>query len=56
MGYDDDLTQEFAMTLHSQEEYSTTNVIRVLAIFLSLEIIIRMTTLPLGVRWIKEDK
>jgi len=44
------------MALHSQEEDSVTALIKGLAMSLSLETISRVTTLPLGIRWSKEEK
>ena len=55
-GYDDDLAFEFAMALNSQTEDSATVVVRGLTIYLNLEIISRVTTLPLGIKWSREDK
>ena len=55
-GYDDDLSHELSMALHSHEENSATTIVRGLAISLSPETINRVTTLPLGIRWSKEDK
>lgn len=55
-GYDDDHAHEFSMALHSQAEDSATTVVRGLAISLSPKTISRVTTLPLGIRWSKEDK
>lgn len=54
--YDDDLADEFSMELHCREENNATIVIRVIAISLSPETKIRVTTLPLGIRWSKEYK
>jgi len=55
-GYDDDLAFEFSMDLNSQIEDSATNTVRGLAISLSPKIISRVTTLPLGIKWSREDK
>jgi len=55
-GYDDDLSHEFSMKLHSQGEYSSTTVVIRFSISPSPETISRVTTLPIGIRWSKEDK
>jgi len=52
-GYDDDLSHEFSMALHSQEEDSATTVVRGLAISLILETINRVTILLLGINGAK---
>lgn len=55
-GYDDDLTHEFSMELHSQGEENATTIVRGLSISLSLKTISRVSTLPLRIRWRKKDK
>lgn len=47
-GYDDDITHEFSMALHSQGEDSATIVVKGLAISLSHETIRRLITLLFG--------
>jgi len=44
------------MALNSEGEDSATNVVSGLSISLNVEIISKVTTLPLGVQWCKEDK
>lgn len=55
-GYDDDVPQEFSKSLTPQDRISATSVVRGLSITTTLEIISRITTLPLGMQWRKEDK
>ncbi len=55
-GYDDEVAQEFALSLTPHNRIHATVVIRGLAIDLTLELISRVTTLPLGIPWRKEDK
>ena len=50
-GYDDEVAQDFAVALHSQAYDSVTTVVRGLEITITLEIISRVTTLPLGFKW-----
>ena len=54
--YDDDLTHEFSMELHSQGEDNSATIFIGLAISLSTKTISRVTTLPLGIHWSKEGK
>jgi len=42
--------------MNSQTEDSDTTVVRLLPISLNLEIISRVTTLPLGINWRREEK
>ena len=49
-GYDDEITHEFYMALHSKGADSATTVVRGLAIHLNVELIIIVTTIPIGVR------
>lgn len=44
------------MALNPQGEDSATSVVRGLAISLNVELIRKVTTLPLGIRWSKENK
>ena len=53
-GYYDEIAKEFAVDLQSHFEEISTTMIRGLAITLSLENISIVTTLPLGVKWVKE--
>lgn len=55
-GYDDDLTHEFALKLHSQGEENATTIFRGLEISLCPKTISGVTTLTLGIWWSKEDK
>jgi len=55
-GYDDDITYNFSMDLNPQERTSSTTMVRGLSITINTEVIDRVTTLPLGVQWRKEDK
>lgn len=54
-GYDDDLAFEFSMDLNSQIEDNATIVVRGLTISLSPETISRVTTLPIGIKWSREE-
>jgi len=55
-GCDDEVAQEFALTLTPHTRIHATVVIRGLTIDLIPKLISRVTTLPLGVPWRKEDK
>lgn len=55
-GYDDDLAFLFSMALNSQTKDSATTVVRGLIISLSAKIITKVTTLPIGIKWRREDK
>ena len=55
-GYDDDVAQEFALSLTPHNLIHATIVIKGLIIDLTPELISRVTTLPLGIPWRKEDK
>ena len=55
-GYDDDITYEFSMTLNYQIRVNATTMVRGLDISISPELISRVTTLPLGVQWRREEK
>jgi len=50
-GYDDDITYEFSMALKSHTRVSATIVVRGLAISIIHNLIIRVTTLPVGIQW-----
>lgn len=54
-GYDDEITQEFSMTLNYQEENNGTIVIRGISIYLNSKIISIVATIPLRVKWVKES-
>jgi len=56
IGYDDDVAQEFSMELNSQARISATTMVRELSITITPEVISRITTLPQGIPWRKEDK
>ena len=43
------------MALNSQSDVSVATFVRGLSITISLALIIRVTTLPLGIKWNKED-
>ena len=55
-GYDDEVAQEFPLSLTPQTKIHATIVIRGLTIDLTPELISRVNTLPLGIPWRKEDK
>jgi len=55
-GYDDDVDQEFSMALNPLARTIATIVVRGLSITNTLEVISRITTLPQGIPWRKEDK
>jgi len=55
-GHDDGIAFEFSMALNSQTEVSSTTMVRGLAISLSSELSIKVTTLPLGIKWGRENK
>lgn len=55
-GYDDDLSLEFSMALNSQTKDNSTVVVRGLAMSLNPIIISKVRTLPIGIKWSREDK
>ena len=55
-GYDDEVARDFAMDFHSQVDDSSTAVIRGLVITITPDLISRVTTLPLGIKWNREDR
>jgi len=55
-GYDDEVARGFALSLIPLTRIHATVVVRGLSIDLTLELISRVTTLPLGVPWRKEEK
>lgn len=55
-GYDDEVTHEFSMALHSWGEDNATTIIMGLVIHFNIYLMSRVTTIPLGVRWGKEDR
>ena len=44
------------MALHYQADFSATTVVRELALNITPKLINRITTLPLGIKWDREDK
>lgn len=55
-GYDDEVTQDFSLSLIPLTRTHATIVVRGLSIEVTPELISRITTLPLAVPWRKEDK
>jgi len=55
-GYDDEVAQEFAHSLTPHSRIHATVILRGLTIDLTPELINRVTTLPLGIPWRREDK
>jgi len=55
-GYDDEVARDFSLSLIPLIRLHATIVVRCLSIELTPELISRVTTLPLGVPWRKEDK
>lgn len=55
-GYDNEVARDFSLSLIPLTRVHATIVVRGLAIELTPELISSITTLPLGVRWRKEDK
>ena len=55
-GCDDEVTQEFSHSLTPHSRIHAIVVVRGLTIDLALDLINRVTTLPLGIPWRKEDK
>ena len=55
-GYDDEVAKDFALSLIPLTKTHATVVMRGLSIYLTPELINIITTLPLRVSWIKEDK
>lgn len=55
-GYDDEVAQEFSHSLTSHNRIHVAIIVIGLNIDLTPELISRVTTLPLGIPWIKEDK
>jgi len=55
-GYDDDVSKEFAMSLIPLAKANATIVVRGLSIIITPESINKITTLPLGLQWRKEEK
>jgi len=56
IGYDDEVAQEFSHSLTRHNRIHATIIVRGLTIDLTPELISRVTTLPLGIPWRKEDK
>lgn len=55
-GYDDEVTKGFALSLIPLTRTHATIVVKGLSVEITLEVISRITTLPLGLPWRKEDK
>lgn len=55
-GYDDDVPREFSLSLIPLTKTSSTIVVKGLLVEITLEVINRSTTLPLGLPWRKKDK
>ena len=55
-GYDDEVAHDFSLFLIPLTRVHVNVLVRGLYIELTLELITRITTLPLGVPWRKEDK
>lgn len=55
-GYDDDVAREFSLSLIPLTKTNTTTVVKGLSVALTLQVISKITTLPLGLAWRKEDK
>lgn len=55
-GYADEIAREFTMSLTTLTRVSVTIVVRGLSVTITLESISRITTLPLGLQWRKEDE
>ena len=55
-GYDDEVAQEFAHSLNPHNKIHGTVIVRGITIDLTPKLISRVTTLPLGIPWRKEDK
>lgn len=55
-GYDGDVAQEFVHSLTPHSRIHAIVLVRCLTIVLTPDLIIRVTTLPLGIPWRKEDK
>lgn len=50
------MAQEFSLSFNPHNKIHATVVIRGLSIYLTLDLFSRVTTLPLGIAWRKEDK
>jgi len=55
-GYDDEVAKYFSLSLIPLTRMHATVVVRGISIDFTPELIRRITTLPLGVPWRKEDK
>ena len=55
-GYDDEVAQYFSISLTPLTRIHAIVVIRGLTIYLTLELINKVTIVPLGIPWKKEDK
>jgi len=55
-GYDDEVAQEFSLSLTPHSRIHASVVVRGPTIDLTPKLINKVTTLPLGISWRKEDK
>ena len=55
-GYHDDVAREFSISLTPLTRTNATTLVKDLLVEMNLEVISRITTLPLGLPWRKEDK
>ncbi len=55
-GYEDDVAREFAMSLMHQTRVSSTSMVKGLLVTITPERTSRITTLPLGLQWRKEEE
>jgi len=55
-GYDDDVAREFSISFIPLTRASANVVVKCLSVAITPEVISRITTLPLGLPWRKEDK
>ena len=55
-GYDDEVARDFSLSIITLTRTHVTLVVRGPSIEFSTELISKITTLPVGVRWRKEDK
>ena len=56
MGYDDEVTKDFSLSLIPLTRTHATVVVKGLSVEITPKIISKITTLPLGLPWRKEDK
>jgi len=55
-GYDDYVAREFSLSLIPLTRTNSTTMLKGLSVAITLEVISRVTRLPLGLPWRKEDK